>query len=280
MRRRAAPARVNNLVVVSDLHIGCQLGLCDPRGADLDNGGRYRPSDFQRRIWRWWREFWDVFVPEATKGEPWALVVNGDCLEGQHHGVKTVWSSNFADQARHAQLILAPLILACDGRYYHVRGTEAHAGLSGEHEEQLARELGAMPSRAGNAARWDLWKFVGPSLVHLAHHVSTVGSMQFESTAVHRELVDSFTEAGRWHRRVPDVIVRSHRHRYVRTEIPTARGHAMAVTTPSWQGKTPFVWRGSGRLSEPQFGGLVVRHAHAETFIRPWVRSLEREAPE
>jgi hypothetical protein len=38
---------------------------------------------------RWWREWWDVFVPVATKGEPFAVVVNGDTVDGVHHGSKT-----------------------------------------------------------------------------------------------------------------------------------------------------------------------------------------------
>jgi len=32
--------------------------------------------------------------------------------------------------------------------------------------------------------------------------------------------------------------------------------------TPAWQGKTPFVWKiPGGRLSQPQFGGVIIREA-------------------
>ena len=34
-----AKRTVNNLVVVSDLHCGCRLGLCPEGGAQLDEGG-------------------------------------------------------------------------------------------------------------------------------------------------------------------------------------------------------------------------------------------------
>ena len=47
---------LNNLVVVSDLHAGCRVGLCPPDGARMDDGGRYRPSRLQRKMWRMWRE--------------------------------------------------------------------------------------------------------------------------------------------------------------------------------------------------------------------------------
>lgn len=273
---------VNNLVVVSDLHVGCQLALIRPEGARLDNDGQYRPSRLQKKLWAWWEEFWGAFVPLATKGEPYAVVINGDVLDGVHHNSTTQWSLNLTDQAVMARAILAPVVAGCEGRFYMIRGTEAHVGKSAQEEERLARELGAVASRDGQFARYELWKLIGEGrLVHLLHHVGTTGSQAYEATAVHKELVESITEAGRWERRFPDVIVRSHRHRYIETVIPTARGRAFACVTPAWQLKTPFAWRIPGaRLSEPQVGGVVVRYHKEELFVRPWVQSLERGNPE
>jgi hypothetical protein len=272
---------VKNVVVVSDTHFGCQLGLCPPEGVMLDNGGCYKPSPFQQKVWNWWSEFWHEFVPEATKDEPFAVVHNGDAVDGVHHKSTTQISHNHTDQARIALDVLRPVVKACGGRYYHIRGTEAHVGSSAENEERLAQELGAIPNRQGQFARYELWKNVGPRLVHFLHHVGTTGSQAYESTAVHKELTEALLEAGRWNRRIPDMIVRSHRHRNIETTIPTYNGTARAVVTPAWQGKTPFVWKIPGaRQSEPQFGGLVIRYAHGELFVRPFVRSLEREAAE
>lgn len=46
-------------------------------------------------------------------------------------------------------------------------------------------------------------------------------------------------------------------------------GFAKAVTTPAWQGKTPFVWKiAGGRLTTPQFGGLVIRLEDGELVIK------------
>lgn len=277
------PAAVNNLVVVSDLHVGCALGLCRPEGHARDEGGRYQPSAFQRKVWTWWDEFWGDVVPEVTNREPYAVCVNGDALDGVHHQSVSQWTHNLTDQGRAAAEILKPVVEGCEGRYYHVRGTEAHVGKSAGDEERLARELSAIPNEDGNHARYDLWKMVGPRLVHLLHHIGTTGSQAYEATAVHKELVESFVEAGRWRERAPDVIVRSHRHRALKTSIPTSDGEAIAVVTPGWQGKTPFVWKiPGGRLSQPMFGGVIIRwsETHGVLFVRDWVKSLSRPRPE
>ena len=140
---------VSKLVVVSDLHAGCRLGLCPSGGVTLDDGGIYLPSGLQLKLWGMWREFWEDFVPEATDGEPWGLVVNGDAIDGVHHGTTTQVSHNVLDQVRMAHEILAPVVARSAG-YYHVRGTEAHAGKSGHLEEQLAESLGPFPTTSAS----------------------------------------------------------------------------------------------------------------------------------
>ena len=275
---------INNLVVVSDLHVGCSLGLMHPSGARTDNDLVVAPSRLQRKVWAWWTRFWREFVPMATKGDPFAVVINGDSLDGVHHNSTTQWSHNLTDQAAMAKAILQPVVEQCQGRFYMVRGTEAHVGKSAQEEERLAAELGAIPNSDGQYARWELWKLLGPkgqALVHCLHHIGSTGSQAYESTAVHKELIESFIEAGRWKRRMPDVVVRSHRHRYIEDTIATANGRATAVVTPAFQLKTPFAWRIPGaRLAEPQIGGIVIRWHKYELFVRPFVQSLERGKPE
>lgn len=278
---------IKNVVVISDTHCGCGLAILPPSGATLDDGGTYLPSKLQKIIYGYWEEFWGEFVPNATHGEPFAVVHNGDAIDGVHHNSTTQISNNLEVQRKIAEDLLKPVVQACDGRYYHIRGTEAHVGKSASEEESLARNLGAIKSADGQHARYDLWLQIGDQsdngLIHLLHHIGTTGSQAYESTAVHKELVESFTEAGRWGARPPDVIVRSHRHRMIETNIPTHNGKARAVVTPCWQGKTPFVWKiPGGRLSQPQFGGLVVKWSDTEktTWVKERVWSIERSPTE
>ena len=280
-----------NLIVFSDTHCGCKVGLAHPSGIALDGGGTYLPSAFQRKMWALWREFWDDWVPEVTRGEPFDLVHNGDAIDGVHHNSTTQISHNLEDQQRIAEAVLAPVVAQCKasgGTYYHIRGTEAHVGKSGEYEERLARTLGAKPNAEGQYARYDLWKRVGTPtkrsaapLVHLLHHIGTTASAAHEASAVNAELTAEYVEAARWHREPPDFVVRSHRHRSIAVDLNSARGYAAGIVTPAWQLKTPYVWKVPGaRISEPQLGGILIRQGDEEFFYRRKVWSMDRSPEE
>ena len=273
-----------NLIVVSDTHSGCRVGLIHPGGIGLDGGGRYMPSELQLKMWALWREFWDGWVPSVTRGEPFDVVHNGDALDGVHHRSTTQISHNLEDQQRIAEAVLAPVVAQCKasgGTYYHIRGTEAHVGQSGEYEERLARMLGAKPNDQGQYARFDLWKRVGSALVHLLHHIGTTSSAAHEASAVNAELTAEYVEAARWNREPPDYVVRSHRHRSIAVDLNSARGYAAGIVTPAWQLKTPYVWKVPGaRISEPQLGGILIRQGDEEFFYRRKVWSMDRSPEE
>lgn len=287
-----ASKSVRNLVVVSDTHCGCRLGLMNPEKlVYLDDGGNYTASDFQRKMWKLWREFWDEWVPEATQGEPYDLVHNGDVIDGVHHNSTTQISHNILDQLKIARAVLGPEVAVCKARggtYYHIRGTAAHVGESSFYEEQLAESLGAKPNGLGQFARYDLWKRVGKSnkrvyapLVHLLHHIGTTSSAAHESSAVNAELTAEYVEAARWGREPPDYVVRSHRHRSIAVDLNSAKGDAAGIVTPAWQGKTPFVWKvPGGRISEPQVGGIVIRQGDEKHYYRRKVWSFDRSEEE
>jgi hypothetical protein len=233
----------------------------------------------QVTVWRLWEEFWGEWVPRVTKGEPFAVVNNGDSLDGVHHNSVTQITQNLKDQRKIAAQILKPVVAQCEGRYYHVRGTEAHGGQSGQDEEELATRLGAIQTPAGLSARDELRKWIGgeqDGWVHFLHHIGTTSSAAYESTAVAREMTTAYVEAGRWRDRPPQCIVRSHRHRHVEVRLPEATGYAIGFTTPGWQLKTPLTFRIAGaRQSQPQFGGSLIRRGDEELHTRHKVWRLD-----
>ena len=268
-----------NLVVVSDLHCGCRVGLCPPGPIRLDGGGTYSPSKFQKKVWRWWLDFWQEWVPQATHGEPFDLVINGDVLDGVHHRSTTQISQDIEDQVEIARAAVKLPISLCE-RLYWIRGTEAHVGPSGVHEERIAKDFAAVPDDEGRHARFELWKQVGEALVHVTHHIGTTGRAAYESSAPQAELIAMLAEAGRWRDAPPHFVVRSHRHRFIKVTNPGER-RLESIVTPGWQGKTPFVHKiPGGRVSQPQFGGILIRQGDAEFFSRERLYKLSRSKVE
>lgn len=160
LRSRHAKPRnsvVRNTVAISDTHSGCLLALYNPHERiRRDDGGFYQPSEFQEQMWALWEDFWNEWVPTATRGEPYDIVHNGDAIDGVHHGATTLISNNINDQRRIAIAVLRPQIERCKkmgGRYFHVRGTAAHVGQSSIHENEVAEALGAVPNKEGQLAR-------------------------------------------------------------------------------------------------------------------------------
>lgn len=269
--------KINNLVVVSDLHCGCQMGLYPKKPVKLDHGGHYSQSRLQRKMWDHWVYFWNVWVPRACRGEPYGVVVCGDSTDGCHHNSTTQISHDLGDQAKIAEAILKPIAKRCAGRFFMLRGTEAHVGQSGVEEERLAKSLGANRDAEGNYARFELWIRVGKALVHCMHHIGTTGTMHYESTAVLKELAESYAEAGRWRQQPPDVVVRAHRHRHIEVRVPTDLAYGVSFTTAGWQLKTPYVYKiPGGRVTTPQIGGSLIRQGDEELYTRHCVWSMGR----
>jgi hypothetical protein len=282
---------IRQAVFFSDLHVGCSVALCPPPEVVelvLDDGGTYTPSPFQMKIWGFWEEAWATWVPQVVDNEPWVLVFNGDVLEGRHHNAITQWTQNLALQERACVQTIrwgieqaAKQITKAGGKYprpsaiYMVRGTEAHVGNCAENEESIGEKLGATPTDRGIYSRWQLALRLGDALVDSQHHIAAVNSNAYETTALQKEFVVACEEAGRWGREAPDVIVRSHRHRFAKTEVPTQKGSGIVVTTPGWQGKTPFVYRlAGGRQAMPQFGCIFVRHGREHIYTKHYVKSI------
>ena len=268
---------IRNIVVIGDTHFGCQFAVCKNE-VKLDGGGHYIASNVQQKLYAMWREFWDEWVPVVTRGEKFLIVHLGDCIDGTHHGSTTQISHNIKDQERLAVEMLAPEIEKATA-YYHIRGTEAHVGKSAESEERVAAALGAKCNEDGNHSRNDLWIRMDRFLLNFMHHIGTTGRMHYETSAVMGELAEFFTEAGKNRVSPPDMILRGHRHRYIKIEVPTVEEHqAIAMTVPAWQVKTPFTFKiPGGRVTLPQIGGVLIRVSdEGELYTRKRIWHIER----
>ena len=92
------------------------------------------------------------------------------------------------------------------------------------------------------------------------------------------ELGEMYVEAGRWGNESADVIVRSHRHRYIEIRVPSAHGYTIGAVTPGWQGPTSFTRKiAGGRMAEPQAGGIIIRQGDEDLYTRSFVVGMSRE---
>ena len=288
-------AQTNNVVVVADTHCGSRLGLFPSVGAMIrngeDTGNMVKPSPLQTWMFDRWIDFWTKFVPEATEGEPFDVVFNGDMIDGRHHGQDMLITNDLTEQVDIALACFRP-VFARESVAKHLRrlflvdGTECHCGLANETQKFLAARLPVTPDAHGNIVRRELWLEIGQkgrhnALAHFLHHIGSTSVSAYETTAIHRELVEAFQEAARWRNRVPDLVIRSHRHRQAKTSVPSENGLAIAEVTAGWQGKTPHVYRiAGGRQAIPQFGGTAIRSGPLDTYTRSCVWGFKRTKTE
>lgn len=281
MRKRTSQT-LNNIIVVSDTHVNSRVALLHPDGCILDGGTRVVPTVLQTKLWSWWLDFWNEWVPLVTRGEPYGIVINGDLVDGgAHHNNTQFISNNPTDQKRMALQVLEPLVPKCEGRLWVVRGTEVHGGQSGCFEEEIAQSLGAVKDEAGLSSRWELWLRVGKALCHFSHHIGTSSSLAYETSAVQKELEQAFVEAARYSQEKPLCLCRSHRHRNIETRIQTDQGFATSFVTAGWQLKTPFAHKvAGGRQSMPQIGGSLIRYGDEDLYTRHYIRNFSRPRTE
>ncbi len=65
------------LAVIADTHINSTVGLVRPQ-INLDDGGTYKASRAQRRLWDYWLEYWR----SAPKADRVIGIFVGDMVEG------------------------------------------------------------------------------------------------------------------------------------------------------------------------------------------------------
>lgn len=257
-----------HIVCLSDTHFGSSVAISQIHL--LDDGGTYHPSKLQAKLYRLWIAYWE-WVYEHIKKDPFIIVHVGDIIEGQHHRSTQTTTSNLTVQGRLAVDMMQPHVTAASA-YYQIRGTEAHVGQSAQEEEKIAEELRAVKEKeTGNYSRWMLWMNFGGGMINFAHHLGSTTSSAYESSALMREVVASFTESGQYGYRPPGIVVRGHTHRYLKIEGP---GGWKGIKLPGWQLKTAFVHR-IDRMRGPMIGGILISDTKEGLETRAWVRTVK-----
>jgi hypothetical protein len=217
------------LVTLSDTHTGSKVGLLRPGFTTLD-GEEVHLNPFQKWLWesneaalKWARQI-------CGKAPVW-LVLNGDAIEGIHHGGHGCWSMSETEHMRAFRYTFAPW-LKIASRVVMVEGTECHT----KAWETLIGELDNMerdPSTRRHVFERLAMNVNGVEMVW-RHHISATVRPYLEGSALSIALGCERQEAQRAGHPVPQVVTCAHRHRHGMFDDGTG---ICAVTGP-WQGLT------------------------------------------
>jgi len=217
------------LVLISDIHGGSTQSLLPP-GFENHEGNPIGQNAVQRWLWSCWLAA-QKFADEVTGDDPFALLINGDAVEGNHHRTTQVISPEIGDHIRCAEQVLEHFTKRA-ARTFVVRGTECHTG---DAEKAIGKALGAErhPATGAHAAdAWDL-EIMGVR-INARHHCSATSRRWLESGEYSRFLINEQAEAIRNGERPPEICIRSHRHRGGHF----LDGGGLALVTPAWQALT------------------------------------------
>jgi len=265
--------------VVSDLHCNSTVGLCPASGVRLDDGGTYMPSNSQVWLWERWLETWARVADLSLELDAsLRVVINGDVVDGDHHGTAQIISRNMETQHETAMAVLDPVRSLAPDHVFVVRGTEAHVGKSAQFEEAIARWLGAEEDPAtGAASWWHLEAESNGSLLDFLHH-GRMGQRPWTKMTgpgtLAAEIVLDRTSDGL---QPPDIAVRSHHHRWsdsgdnFRTRV---------IQIAGWQLSTAFIHRINSAAALPSIGGLIiVTHPDGRIEVEKIKHHVKRRSP-
>lgn len=253
------------LLVVSDLHAGSKWAVCPHDAVVVETGN----APHRNVVMDWLTGAWTEMIAWAKPrlGSDWSLLVNGDAIEGRHHGGKEIWSDIDADHTDAAEKLIRQI--GTPKKTYVVQGTECHT----RHEEnRLAKSLGAVRSPDGGA--WSHLRLkIGQCVVSATHHIGTTSRAYLESNNLSAALGHEIIECDHAGWATPDVIIRSHRHRHG----CYSTGRKMILITSAWQALTRH-----GHKVVP--GSLPRPTAHILTWqndeLLPRVETFIRHPPE
>ena len=232
------------LLLASDTHCGSTIGLCPPEGVRTDDGQEILPSKVQLWLWDCWVKVHQQYdaIARDLKAERWG-VLNGDLVDGDHHGTAQIMSRHPDAQAYIARTTFEMTKSLKLKRLFVVRGTEVHTGTSGSAEESLAHHLNAERDPETHLwSRWHLRLRVHGRLFDVQHHGKGLGRLphtkQNGANSLAWRVWQTHAERGL---EAPALAVRSHLHQYA--DSFGANRMTRGLFLPSFQVKTSFVHR-------------------------------------
>lgn len=210
------------VLVVSDLHVGSEQGLC-PDSVKISAGSNrytFECNSVQQLIFEKWCKMCDVVKPDI-------VVVNGDMCEGvnyKEHGIGN-WTNDKAQQIQTCAELLE-MIDCC--KYVGLQGSGYHTGNNLSMDEIVMKQIGG---------DFGTEKFINVEDVrfHVRHETSFSKRPQRQAVG----MIDDMTgiDYDRETFGDIDITIRSHLHRF----SFIGWNGALGIVTPAWKWRDPFV---------------------------------------
>ena len=199
--------KIRLFIVIADLHAGSTVSLLPPGFKTLEDE-TIGQNAVQRWLWTCWTDA-QKFIARITRRDPHALILNGDLIEGTHHGTKQIISTDTKDHVECAINLLTPLVERA-AQTYVVRGTECHTNNS---ETTVAKALGCEKNPVLGIPAWDrLTADVNGVRCVFRHHIGASIRHNLRATQLSVQLAEEQLEAANNGEPIPRVVCCAHRH--------------------------------------------------------------------
>jgi len=270
MSKKKSSGPIRKIVVISDTHIGSTKGLLCP-GFTTHEGNEIKLNAMQEWLWMCWERAND-FIEEVVDDQPYALVLNGDLVEGIHHHTTEVWSPKVKDQVTAAIQVLGPL--SANARHtFVVNGTECHTR---DNEDTIAEVLGAeIDHQTGNFSFERLTLELNGIRHVFRHHIGTTIRRGLAGTQLSANLAEEQVESINNGERIPRVVFCAHRHKFGQYQD----NNGLLVVSPPWQGLTRFGHKVVSQ-ARTQPGLFILDYSNKQQGELPDVKSRTYRTPE
>ena len=224
---------IDLVVVYSDLHCGSEVAICPPN-LDLAGGGTYGLNGLQKFFWECWQDV-HLWRNSIVGSDPFAVVINGDAIEGDHHGTSQLVSKKLSDHISAAVQLLDPVVKDAEKRFM-VSGTECHTG-------DLETAIGGLlkceqnpDTKRANFSFDRLTLDVHGVRCVFRHHIGTTTRRSLNASQLSANLAEEQVEAANNGETMPRVLGCAHRHVF----SSYANDNGTCFVTPPWQALTRF----------------------------------------
>lgn len=251
------------IAIPSDTHCGSPVGLFPPVTWALSSGGNYTPTKLNELVFEAWKDSWlEIKKIKERLNARLIVVHNGDGVEGVHHRTTEVITYRLDEHERiHKACMTSALNLvgfnADKGdMLFYVFGTPAHVGEGGAAEENIAREMGAIPMTPPSANSffqdgvylWDTLRIrVNGRLFDIRHQGPHPGGRPWLKGNNFLYMLRSiYLESIRNKGELPDYVIRSHRHTWIPPvtfrdeDAVNGNVEITGFLTPCFQAKTSY----------------------------------------